>query len=141
MLALTDEVRDALAAGKPVIALESTIISHGMPYPRNAETAVEAEKLARTPVIVVSAGAKAILDLPRTLEYLETLGVPVLGYRTDEFPAFYCRESGLPRRNLSDVPVPAQPRAASGLARGQSHTGAVCPSGHRGRGVCRPGSA
>lgn len=51
--------------------------------------------LGRTPMIVVSAGAKSILDLPRTLEALETLGVPVLGYGTDEFPAFYARESGL----------------------------------------------
>jgi len=51
--------------------------------------------LARTPIAVVSAGAKAILDLPRTLEMLETLGVLVIGYRTDELPAFYTRESGL----------------------------------------------
>lgn len=51
--------------------------------------------LARTPIVVVSAGAKAILDLPRTLEWLETHGVPVIGYGTDEFPAFYSRTSGL----------------------------------------------
>jgi pseudouridine-5'-phosphate glycosidase len=51
--------------------------------------------LANTPIAVVSAGAKAILDLPRTLERLETLGVLVIGYRTDEFPAFYTRTSGL----------------------------------------------
>src|SRR5690606_30334270 len=51
--------------------------------------------LAETPMIVVCAGAKAILDLPATLEYLETMGVPVVGYKTDEFPAFYSRESGL----------------------------------------------
>jgi pseudouridine-5'-phosphate glycosidase len=51
--------------------------------------------LARAPIAVVSAGAKAILDLPRTLEVLETLGVLVIGYRTDEFPAFYTRHSGL----------------------------------------------
>ena len=51
--------------------------------------------LARTPIAVVSAGAKAILDLPRTLEYLETLGVLVIGYRTGELPAFYSRSSGL----------------------------------------------
>ncbi|MCK6567697.1 MAG: pseudouridine-5-phosphate glycosidase [Chloroflexi bacterium] len=51
--------------------------------------------LAETPMIVVCAGAKAILDLPATLEYLETMGVPVVGYQTDEFPAFYSRESGL----------------------------------------------
>ena len=52
--------------------------------------------LSRIPVAVVSAGAKAILDLPRTVEMLETLGVPVLGFRTDEFPAFYRRSTGLP---------------------------------------------
>ena len=52
--------------------------------------------LSRIPVAVVSAGAKAILDLPRTVEMLETLGVPVLGFGTDEFPAFYRRSSGLP---------------------------------------------
>ncbi|RME44104.1 MAG: pseudouridine-5'-phosphate glycosidase, partial [Chloroflexi bacterium] len=52
--------------------------------------------LAQTPIVVVSAGAKAILDLPRTVEWLETHGVPILGFRTDEFPAFYSRRSGLP---------------------------------------------
>ena len=52
-------------------------------------------ELARTPVAVICAGAKIILDLPRTLELLETLGVPVVGYRTSSFPAFYVRESGL----------------------------------------------
>ena len=53
-------------------------------------------QLARNPVVVVCAGAKAILDLPATLEMLETYGVPVVGYQTDEFPAFYSRQSGLP---------------------------------------------
>ncbi len=53
-------------------------------------------ELARTPVAVVCAGAKSILDVPRTLEWLETAGVPVLGYQTDTFPAFYARSSGLP---------------------------------------------
>ena len=52
-------------------------------------------ELSRSPVVVVCAGAKAILDLPNTLEYLETMGVPVVGYQTDEFPAFYSRSSGL----------------------------------------------
>lgn len=186
-------VTAALKAGKPVVALESTIITHGMPWPQNVETArkVEAavraggaepatiavldgvihagledsqleamgqakgflklsradlgyavatgkngsttvaatmiaadragirvfatggiggvhrgaektydisadlQELARTPVCVVCAGAKAILDLPKTLETLETLGVPVVGYGTDEFPAFWSRKSGL----------------------------------------------
>lgn len=189
----SSEVRAALDATKPLVALESTIISHGMPYPQNRDTARSLEdivrengatpatiairegevlcgleeddleyfatgsdiskasrrdiaavvalkrsaattvaatmlcahlagirvfatggiggvhrggerswdvsadlpELARTPVTVVSAGAKAILDLPRTLEYLETQGVPILGYQTEEFPAFYTRRSGL----------------------------------------------
>lgn len=191
-LQLTDEVRGALADHRPVVALESTIISHGMPYPDNVEMAREVEaiirgygatpatiavlhgvpriglddealellgsapgirkasirdlpyvvaraehgattvaatmrlaalagirvfttgglggvhrgaertmdvsadltELSRTPVTVVSAGVKSILDIGLTLEQLETLGVPVLGYTTDEFPAFYTRTSG-----------------------------------------------
>lgn len=192
-LDIAPEVAEALKAGKPVVALESTIISHGMPYPQNVETALKVEQiirdagavpatiaiiggrlkaglskeeidylgrtgagipkasrrdlpvlvaqgkdgactvtttmmiadmagirvfatggiggvhrgaektmdisadlqeLANTPVCVVCAGAKSILDLGLTLEYLETQGVPVLGLRTDELPAFYCRTSG-----------------------------------------------
>ena len=188
-----EEALQALKENRPVVALESTIISHGMPYPRNVETALEVERiirehgavpctigiidgegvvgmspeeieefgkrkgiakvsrrdlpiimaekkwgattvattmilaaaagievfvtggiggvhrgaqqtfdisadlqeLAKTNVTVVSAGAKAILDLPLTMEVLETLGVPVLGYQTEELPAFYTRKSGL----------------------------------------------
>lgn len=60
--------------------------------------------LARTPIAVISAGAKAILDLPRTLEVLETLGVLVIGYGTDEFPAFYTRQSGLRLEHRCDTP-------------------------------------
>ena len=192
-LDVAPEVQEAIKAGKPVVALESTIISHGMPYPQNVETALNVEKiireggavpatiaiiggrlkaglskeeitylgkagrkvakvsrrdlpvicargadgattvtttmmiahmagiqvfatggiggvhrgaektmdisadlqeLANTPVCVVCAGAKSILDLGLTLEYLETQGDPVLGLRTDELPAFYCRTSG-----------------------------------------------
>lgn len=191
-LSIGAEAQDALGAGKPVVALESTIITHGMPYPANLETAraVEAAvrdngatpatiavldgkllagmddatlerlataqgvvkasrrdlaavlatggsagttvaatmivaklagipifatggiggvhrgaedtfdisadllELAQTPVTVVCAGAKSILDLPKTLEVLETHGVPVLGYGSDEFPAFFSRTSG-----------------------------------------------
>jgi pseudouridine-5'-phosphate glycosidase len=203
---LSPEVASALAAGKPVVALESTIISHGMPYPRNLETAlrVEAvvresgatpatiaviggklkaglsreeieilarggrdiikvsrrdlprlvaggltgattvaatmiiaelagirifatggiggvhrgaesswdisadlEELGRTSVAVVCAGAKAILDLPKTLEYLETKGVPVVGYRTSELPAFYTSRSGLMLEERVDSPEEA----------------------------------
>ena len=192
-LEIREEAREALAAGKAVVALESTVIAHGLPRPQNTRTAraievaaresgavpatigildgriivgmsgVEIERLGeakgvvkvsradlaavvaskhagattvagtmliaamaviktfatggiggvhrggensldvsadltelgRTQVAVVCAGAKAILDLPRTLEVLETLGVPVVGFGTKEFPAFYCRESGL----------------------------------------------
>lgn len=191
-LEIAPEVRKALANGDPVVALESTIISHGMPYPQNVETALrveeivrengavpattaiiggklkcglkkeeieylgkkglevtkcsrrdipmaiargfdgattvattmiiahmagvsifatggiggvhrgaqetmdisaDLEELANTPVMVVCAGAKAILDIPLTLEYLETKGVPILGYQTDKLPAFYTRSS------------------------------------------------
>ena len=192
-LDIAPEVAQALAEGKPVVALESTIISHGMPYPQNVETALKVEEVIRengavpatiaiiggrlkaglskeeidhlgkaghavtkasrrdmpsivargidgattvtttmiiahmagisvfatggiggvhrgaettmdisadleelgqTPVMVVCAGAKSILDLGLTLEYLETKGVPVMGYGTDELPAFYTRKSG-----------------------------------------------
>ena len=191
-LSIGAEARDALGAGRPVVALESTIITHGMPYPANLETARAVEavvrdngavpatiavldgklvagmdgatlerlatatgvvkasrrdlaavlstggsagttvaatmivaklagipifatggiggvhrgaedtfdisadllELAQTPVTVVCAGAKSILDLPKTLEVLETHGVPVLGYGSDEFPAFFSRTSG-----------------------------------------------
>ena len=202
-LDISAEVREALAAGKPVVALESTIISHGMPYPQNVETALNVEKiirelgavpatiaiiggrlkaglsveeidylgksgtavakasrrdlpvlvargadgattvtttmmiaamagirvfatggiggvhrgaettmdisadleeLARTPVVVVCAGAKAILDLGLTLEYLETKGVTVVGYGTEELPAFYSRKSGFGVDYRMDTP-------------------------------------
>jgi pseudouridine-5'-phosphate glycosidase len=59
------------------------------------DVSTDLQALADTPMIVVCAGAKAILDLPATLEYLETMAVPVIGFQTDEFPAFYSRESGL----------------------------------------------
>ncbi len=61
-----------------------------------ADVSTDLIALAETPMLVVCAGAKAILDIPATLEYLETLGVPVVGFQTDEFPAFYSRKSGLP---------------------------------------------
>jgi pseudouridine-5'-phosphate glycosidase len=59
------------------------------------DISADLQALADIPMVVVCAGAKAILDLPATMEYLETMGVPVVGYQTDEFPAFYSRESGL----------------------------------------------
>ena len=64
--------------------------------------------LSRIPLICVCAGAKAILDLPKTVEQLETLGIPVIGYRTEQFPAFYSRSSGLP----VDVTVQSPDEAA-----------------------------
>ena len=67
--------------------------SKGVP---SSDVSADLQELGQTPVIVVCAGAKAILDLPGTLEYLETFGVTVVGYGTDEFPAFYSRSSGLP---------------------------------------------
>ena len=217
---VADEVRAALNTGRPVVALESTLISHGLPRPRNLDAARRLEgvvraggavpatigviagrptiglsadelellasapdvrkcsrrdlpvvmargehgattvagtlalmglaglrilatgglggvhrgaeetfdvsadlpELARTPAIVVCAGAKALLDLPRTIEVLETLGVPVLGWRTDELPAFYASRSGLPvvARVETAEEVAAIARAAwsSDLARG-----------------------
>ena len=79
-------------------------------------------ELARAPVAVVCAGAKAILDLPLTLEVLETHGVPVIGYGTDRFPAFYCRDSGLPVDQRCDTPAEVAAilasRDALGLATG-----------------------
>jgi pseudouridine-5'-phosphate glycosidase len=69
------------------------------------DVSADLHELARTPVLVVSAGAKAILDLPKTLELLETLGVPVVGYRTGEFPAFYSADSGLALEMRADSPA------------------------------------
>ena len=70
-------------------------------------------ELGRTPVAVVCAGAKSILDIPRTLEYLETLGVLVVGYRTDTFPAFFTRSSGCPVQARLDTPAQVPSRAAA----------------------------
>jgi pseudouridine-5'-phosphate glycosidase len=68
------------------------------------DISADLDELARTPVAVICAGAKAILDLPRTLEYLETRGVPVVGYGTDRFPAFWSRTSDLPVPLRLDTP-------------------------------------
>lgn len=75
-------------------------IHRGAPFDISADLPV----LARTPIVVVCAGAKAILDIPATLEYLETMGVPVLGYQTDHFPAFYSTSSGSPVSQRADSP-------------------------------------
>lgn len=71
------------------------------------DVSADLEELARTSVAIVCAGAKAILDLPRTMEYLETKGVPVIGYQTDELPAFYTRTSGIPVPIRVDTPEEA----------------------------------
>lgn len=83
---------------------------------RNAPFDVSADlpELSRSPLVVVCAGAKSILDLPATIEVLETMGVPVIGYGTDEFPAFYSRESGLPVNVRADTP-----EEVAGIARAQ----------------------
>ncbi|MGW8144585.1 MAG: pseudouridine-5'-phosphate glycosidase [Anaerolineales bacterium] len=72
-------------------------------YPRG-DISADLPQLANTPVVVVCAGAKAILDLPATVEYLETHGVPVIGYQTNEFPAFYSAHSRLPTSVRADTP-------------------------------------
>lgn len=82
---------------------------------RGAETTMDIsadlQELSKTPVAVVCAGAKSILDIGLTLEYLETMGVPVLGMRTDRFPAFYCRDSGYP----ADFKLESEQEAAAVL--------------------------
>lgn len=70
----------------------------------SSDVSADLQELAQTPVVVVCAGAKAILDLPATLEYLETHGVTVIGYESDDFPAFYSRSSGLPVDARCDAP-------------------------------------
>lgn len=101
----------AAAAGVPVFATGGLGGVH-----RGAEitgdVSADLDALAHHPVVTVSAGAKAFLDLPRTLEYLETVGVPVLGWRHDWFPAFYSRSSGLP--------VPHRVESAEEVARAMS---------------------
>lgn len=76
----------------------------GVHLESNFDISADLQALATIPMIVVCAGAKAILDLPATLEYLETMSVPVVGYGTDEFPAFYSRESGLDVSVILDNP-------------------------------------
>jgi pseudouridine-5'-phosphate glycosidase len=76
----------------------------GLPSAQTWDVSADLPQLAKTPLIVVCAGAKAILDLPATLEYLETWGVPVVGYGVDEFPAFYSHSSGLKVSLRADSP-------------------------------------
>lgn len=76
-------------------------VHRGQPF----DVSADLPELGRSPLVVVCSGAKSILDLPATLEYLETMGVPVIGYGTDQFPAFYARESGLPVTARVDSPA------------------------------------
>jgi pseudouridine-5'-phosphate glycosidase len=97
----------------------------------SADISADLPELARTPVVVVCAGAKAILDLPATLEWLETHGVPVVGYGTDEFPAFYSRTSGLKLEARADSPeeVAAMAQALWNLGLGSGMLVCVpCPA-------------
>ena len=95
------------------------------------DISADLDELARTPVAVVCAGAKAILDLPRTLEYLETRGVPVVGYGTDDFPAFWSRESGLEAPIRLDSP--------EAVARSDRRQGGARTCGRRPGGEPGPG--
>jgi len=93
-----------LLAQRAGIRLFATGGIGGVHREANFDISADLQQLAVTPLIVVCAGAKAILDLPATLEVLETYGVPVIGYQTDEFPAFYSRSSGLPVSARADSP-------------------------------------
>jgi pseudouridine-5'-phosphate glycosidase len=86
---------------------------------RDFDVSSDLAALASTPMVVVSAGAKSILDLPRTVEVLETLGVPVIGFGTDELPAFYARTSGLPVTARVDSPEEAAAIASTHWALGR----------------------
>jgi pseudouridine-5'-phosphate glycosidase len=92
----------------------------------HTDVSADLPELAQTPVLVVCAGAKAILDLPATLEWLETHGVPVIGYQTNEFPAFYSRESGLPLDARADTPAEVAVLARAWWAMGFTSGLLVC---------------
>ena len=95
----------AQRAGIQVFATGGIGGVHRSEAPLPLDVSADLPALAQTPIIVVCAGAKAILDLPATLEWLETHGVPVVGYETDHFPAFYNRDSGLPVDVRADSPA------------------------------------
>lgn len=107
----------AHAVGVRVFATGGIGGAHRPPAPE-WDISADLTELARTPVLVVSAGAKSILDLPRTLELLETLGVPVIGFRTDVFPEFYSRGGSLPVSVRVDTPVEAAKVLAAHVALG-----------------------
>jgi pseudouridine-5'-phosphate glycosidase len=93
-----------LAANQAKIQVFATGGIGGVHRQPSFDISADLPQLAKTPMIVVCAGAKAILDLPATLEYLETAAIPVIGYKTDEFPAFYSLSSGLPVSVRADSP-------------------------------------
>jgi pseudouridylate synthase len=102
----------AHAVGIPVFATGGIGGAH-RDVAQSFDISADLVEISRTPVLVVCAGAKSILDLPRTLEILETLGVPVVGYRTDRFPGFYVRDTGLPvSARVDDAPAAARLFAA-----------------------------
>src|SRR2546430_1190217 len=105
-LRYADEVRDAIARGAPVVALESTIISHGMPYPRNVETARAVEQVVRDAGAVPATIAvlHGVPTVGLTDDELEMLGVPVVVFGARAFPAFYSRDSGFPAPLTLDSP-------------------------------------
>jgi len=103
-LAATTVSATVLACRHAGIRLFATGGIGGVHRGDGSDVSSDLAELARSPVAVVSAGAKAILDLPRTVEALETLGVLVVGYQTGELPAFYTRESGVPLVHRSDSP-------------------------------------
>ena len=111
----------ARRAGVPVFATGGIGGVHPPPageHPAAPDVSADLTELARVPVAVVCAGAKSVLDLPATLEVLETYSVPVVGYGTDEFPAFYVRSSGLPLAHRVNDALGAARIAKEQLARG-----------------------
>jgi pseudouridine-5'-phosphate glycosidase len=109
----------AALAGIDVFATGGIGGVHRSPDAHTYDESADLVEMARTPVLVVSAGAKSILDVPATLERLETLGVPIIGYRTDEMPGFFTAETGLPlsARAESAAEVVAVWRAHRALGR------------------------
>jgi len=93
-----------LAAEQAGIRVFATGGIGGVHREGHMDISTDLQALSDTPIIVVCAGAKSILDLPATLEYLETMAVPVVGYKTDEFPAFFSRKSGLGVSARLDTP-------------------------------------
>ena len=109
-LDIAPEVQKALEEGRPVVALESTIISHGMPYPQNVETALNVEKIIRengaVPATIAVIGGRLKAGLSEAeIDYLGKTGAAVIGYGTEELPAFYTRKSGFKVDYRIDTPA------------------------------------